>query len=314
MSNLRKHIRSMVMHAVVRAHVDTAQRSIERRIATRTGVHALRIVNMHGSLARDRDTFLRQLEWVHRHFDVVSPSQVPQLFGGTYAGASLRPKVLFTFDDGLASNFDVAAPLLESFGSRGLFFVCPGFAGLEGEAARSFFLQRIRPSPRRGLDESEHWMPMRFDQMRELSARGHVIGSHTFNHARLGQVHEGAELRHEILDAADRLETELGHAIDHFAWTFAWNAIHPKALRMARERYRYCYSGCAGTHRLARRVDKSHHAEAIPLLWRVNVEPYDDLATARFMYSGLVDALWSSRRSKLAAMNACAMGRSPCTF
>lgn len=66
--------------------------------------------------------------------------------------------VAFTFDDGGESFYTEAAPILEKYGFKGIFFVSTAYIGTPG------FLTE--------------------EQIKELDARGHIIGSHTHNHLR----------------------------------------------------------------------------------------------------------------------------------
>lgn len=92
------------------------------------------------------------------HLDAIAaggasaPVTVPELAAGA-AGA--RP-LLITFDDGGVSAHTDAAPLLESRGWRGHFFVTTGRVGAPA------FLSR--------------------EQIKDLDARGHVVGSHSETH------------------------------------------------------------------------------------------------------------------------------------
>lgn len=62
--------------------------------------------------------------------------------------------------------------------------------------------------------------PLTWDQIRILHADHLVtIGAHTCNHYSLTMLSE-AELYHEIIDSKERLETELGAEIQHFAYPF----------------------------------------------------------------------------------------------
>lgn len=64
--------------------------------------------------------------------------------------------VRFTFDDGGESFLKEAAPILEKYGFRGLFFISTGYIGTKGF-----------------LDAS---------QIKELVNRGHIVGSHSHSH------------------------------------------------------------------------------------------------------------------------------------
>lgn len=64
--------------------------------------------------------------------------------------------VVFTFDDGGESFYTKAAPILEKYGRKGVFFIAADYIGTPG------FLSK--------------------EQIAELSHRGHVIGSHSCSH------------------------------------------------------------------------------------------------------------------------------------
>jgi len=70
------------------------------------------------------------------------------------------PLVSITLDDAPETAFLNGAPLLESAGARGTFYIS---AGLCGQA-------------------DTHWSQMTRDQVGELHDRGHEIGCHTFSH------------------------------------------------------------------------------------------------------------------------------------
>jgi peptidoglycan/xylan/chitin deacetylase (PgdA/CDA1 family) len=104
---------------------------------------------------------------------------------GLLAPGAPGPAVALTFDDGGASSLDVAARL-EARGWRGHFFIVAERVGTPG------FLDA--------------------DGVRELAARGHVVGSHTASHPmamrRLGE----AELAREWRDSRAALGELLGEA------------------------------------------------------------------------------------------------------
>lgn len=99
---------------------------------------------------------------------------------------STLPAVI-TVDDGGVSYYTVIAERLEAMGLRGHCFVTTDFIGQRG------FL-----TP---------------EQMRELDARGHVIGTHSASHPQRFSALTTAEMRGEWSTSRDRLEDILGHAV-----------------------------------------------------------------------------------------------------
>lgn len=66
--------------------------------------------------------------------------------------------VVFTFDDGGSSFYNVIAPILEKYDKRGVFFISTGYIGTER------FLTR--------------------EQIKTLHSKGHIIASHSNSHPR----------------------------------------------------------------------------------------------------------------------------------
>jgi peptidoglycan/xylan/chitin deacetylase (PgdA/CDA1 family) len=93
-------------------------------------------------------------------------------------------RFVITFDDGGVSAITTIAPTIERFGWRGYFFMTTGWLGAAG------FLDRT--------------------QLRELRARGHVIGSHSETHPLRMSSCTPRQLRHEWTSSAERLADVLG--------------------------------------------------------------------------------------------------------
>jgi peptidoglycan/xylan/chitin deacetylase (PgdA/CDA1 family) len=250
------------------------------------------VVAVHETPASLRAQFHAQLEWASHHFTITNLETFAALWSGSADRPQpLKPLLLFTFDDGRESNYSIAAPLLESFGGRGVFFIVPAFADCRDEAqALTFYRTRINPdsSP---LDEAtEDWKPMNPAQIADLAERGHAIGNHTLRHEPLVGLSPEA-LEREIGESARILASWAKQPIEAFAWTFGWNQIDASAWREIQRYHRFCFSPCAGA---------IHARRDLPsLLWRREIEVRYSPAEQRFAYSGLLDLWWARRRSRL---------------
>ena len=98
-----------------------------------------------------------------------------------------RIPALITFDDGGESYYTAAADRLEALGWRGHCFVTTDFIGQRG------FLTAA--------------------QIRELDARGHLIGSHSASHPARFSTLTIAEMRREWTESRQALEDLLGRAV-----------------------------------------------------------------------------------------------------
>jgi len=92
-----------------------------------------------------------------------------------------------TFDDGGVSFYTIAADKLEACGLHAYCFVTTDFIGRPG------FLDAA--------------------QVRELDARGHVIGTHSASHPARFSALSRADMRREWTESRRRLEDVLGHAV-----------------------------------------------------------------------------------------------------
>lgn len=98
-----------------------------------------------------------------------------------------RKDVAFTFDDGGVSFLTIAAPILEKYGKRGVFFISTKYVDTDG------FLTK--------------------EQVRELEERGHIIGSHSHSHPDNIAALSVAEMDAEWQGSCKILKDILGHDV-----------------------------------------------------------------------------------------------------
>jgi peptidoglycan/xylan/chitin deacetylase (PgdA/CDA1 family) len=253
------------------------------------------VVAMHETPASLEAQLREQLEFASQHFAITSLEDFARMWdGNSESDASSKPPLLFTFDDGRESNHAVAAPLLESFGGRGVFFVVPAFAESGAtQKAPSFYRTRMNRNSKTGDEQFEDWRPMNPAQIADLASRGHAIGNHTLTHQRLVGL-PPEMLEHEIGDSARQLAAWTKKPVDAFAWTFGWDAIDANAWRAIQRYHRFCFSPCAGAI--------NRYRDQPSLLWRREIEARYSAPEYRFCYSGLIDLWWSNRRARLREM------------
>jgi peptidoglycan/xylan/chitin deacetylase (PgdA/CDA1 family) len=125
--------------------------------------------------------------------------------------------VVLTFDDGFEDARTVVLPLLRQRGMRATFFIVPAFVGQPG------FLD--------------------WNGVRALQSAGMEIGSHTVDHARLGDLPDG-RIRWELVESKRLLEEQLQVPIEAVAYPF--NSVRARILETAKEAgYRIGVSGPA---------------------------------------------------------------------
>jgi peptidoglycan/xylan/chitin deacetylase (PgdA/CDA1 family) len=90
---------------------------------------------------------------------------------------------------------------------------CCQFSG----AAQEEFIRRIEQELQTCLSEQTGSLMMSYDQLRELTRHGHIVGSHTLTHPNMAYLKED-DAQRELADSKQRLEARLGERIKHFSY------------------------------------------------------------------------------------------------
>ena len=203
-------------------------------------------------MPKEQETeFANFVEYAVKRYGVITPAEAEEwLTNGVpdRVRSARRLPLLFSFDDGFRSNFNIAAPILERNGVRAIFFISPGLtdmaSGMQLEAVANFIFDR-RVSA--GQLSTEKRL-MSWDEITELRRRGHTIGCHGMTHQRLSLLDDDA-LFEEIVEAGDRLDSILEQETDWYAYAFGdIDSIDSRALAIISKRYRYCRSGLRGAN------------------------------------------------------------------
>ena len=185
--------------------------------------------------------FRSQIEYVAKRCNPISLERLADVTNGRIEVP--RRGVVVTFDDGFMDNYAIAAPVLEEYGLRGVFYIPT--SSVEG---RSLWFIRLRHWQIRGgksrqefLDVSsrcavlsdsdrEEFMArlgndsavpgtfsMTWAQARELRSRGHIIGSHSVNHPNIAKVSSN-EMKTEMECSKRTIEERLDCRVEHFSY------------------------------------------------------------------------------------------------
>jgi peptidoglycan/xylan/chitin deacetylase (PgdA/CDA1 family) len=157
--------------------------------------------------------------------------QLRLLLGAGYRPASAaealsgRGRLLHvTFDDAFRT-LTLALPLLERLGLPVTVFACPTYA----DGGRALDVPELA---RDAAVYPSELQTMGWDDLRALAERGVEIGSHTLTHRHLTRLGD-AELREELTESKERLETELGRPCPLLAYPFGEEDA--RARRAARD-------------------------------------------------------------------------------
>lgn len=120
--------------------------------------------------------------------------------------------VMITFDDGSVGQYEIALPVLESHGFKGVFFIMTIATGKKGY--------------------------MDAEQLKNLSERGHAIESHTWDHHSVLE-YDSAAWKVQLAGSVSTLEKITGRPVRYFAYPFglwspaAFPFLHSGGIRGA---------------------------------------------------------------------------------
>jgi peptidoglycan/xylan/chitin deacetylase (PgdA/CDA1 family) len=170
-------------------------------------------------LAIDEVTLRRQLRLLLR--SGMTPARADDVL------ANRRRSFHVTFDDAYR-NIMTALPVLEELRIPASVFVCTGLA----RQGRRFSVPELQG---RVGDAPDELLTMPWKSLRDLAARGIEIGSHSVSHPHLPDLTE-RELKHELVDSRDEIETEIGRPCRFLAYPYG---DHDARVRAAARRAGY---------------------------------------------------------------------------
>lgn len=174
--------------------------------------------------------FLRQVNYLLRHYRVVSLSQALEL---VRKGEVAVPTVAITFDDGYADNFINLRAVTESTGVPIAYFVATEHMSNGHEFAHD------------GWFNEPGFPPNTWEQIEFLKHCGYEIGSHTRNHADCAST-DPDFLYREIVGSAQDIQKRLGATVN-FSFPFGMpQNISPQAVEVACRAYKNVFSAYGG--------------------------------------------------------------------
>jgi peptidoglycan/xylan/chitin deacetylase (PgdA/CDA1 family) len=175
--------------------------------------------------------FARHVRYLKKHYRIASLTDAAAMLK---RGEVETPTVVLTLDDGYADNVVGLRAIVETERIPVTICVCT-----QHLADRSEFSHDTARGER-------GFRSMGWSDVRYLDRHGVTIASHTRSHFDCGS-DDYATLLHEIADSRRELETELGHAVDSFAFPRGHAAnISPIAFHIARQHFGIVMSAAGG--------------------------------------------------------------------
>jgi peptidoglycan/xylan/chitin deacetylase (PgdA/CDA1 family)/folate-dependent phosphoribosylglycinamide formyltransferase PurN len=177
--------------------------------------------------------FARHVRYLKKHYRIASLADAVAML---QRGEVDAPTVVLTLDDGYADNLVGLRAIVETERIPITICVCTQHVGDRSEFAHD-------------VARGERGFPsMGWPDVRYFDRHGVTIASHTRSHFDCG-TDDYAVLMDEIARSRDELETELGHAVDSFAFPRGRPAnISPVAYHIARQHFRIVMSAAGGAN------------------------------------------------------------------
>ena len=198
------------------------------------GVHIINshfVKNSELNLFEDIAIFKKFIEFLTKRCELIKIEKAVEMISND--NLVDRPYIAFTFDDGFEECYSVVASVLESYGCNAAFFINSNYIESTNEYQVGFN-KRIKVHSKK---------PMNWNEIKELSNRGHIIGSHTLDHMNLSELSE-KELVNQLSIDKNKIESELGIKCDYFAWPYGQKShFSDIALKYAKRYFKFIFSG-----------------------------------------------------------------------
>lgn len=260
-------------------------------LQARLGTGFLRAVNYHATPKTWAHNLDRQFDFLARRYISVGYDGLRKVLSGRWD--SDKPALIISFDDGLQSNFSVAAPLLDKYGLTGWFFLPVGLieAATNDPALNQTSLARLHQIRVPNDEGCSEGIFMTWAEARDLGRR-HIVGCHTMSHARLHAGLSEELLTHEILTAKGLMEERLGQRVDTFCWVGGEEESYSREAAAVIVRAGYRHSFMTNTCPITAITDPFQ-------LQRTNLEADWPLPWLEFYLSGVMDVVRAPRRSRI---------------
>jgi len=172
------------------------------------------VVNYHSTPKKFIINFEHQLKLFKELFDIINPNQLEDYFEGKLNSG--KPKLMYTFDDGLKNNL-YAAEILKNHNIGAFYFLVPDFIETEKSKQKDFYLKNIRPIVNKEIDsEPEDFEALNWEEIKRLINNGNSIGSHTQTHTIIGGKFSEEVIKKEIIGSKQHIEQKIGIKINAF--------------------------------------------------------------------------------------------------
>ena len=208
----------------------------------------LRIINLHHIPEKYFKNLKENIISLKQNFDILDPESY---FDIILKNREIkRNSILFTFDDGYLSQFNFAKEILELLNIKAIFFIVTNFAKIEDKNESYNFLKKNIKYNLSNKKIDISLTNMKWDNIKYLYQKGHVIGAHSLNHLQLTKIKNQKELEEEILGDRETVSMKIrGDKIINFAYPFGdIKSINSSVYKIITKNFVNIFSGVRGNN------------------------------------------------------------------
>jgi peptidoglycan/xylan/chitin deacetylase (PgdA/CDA1 family) len=286
MINFKIHSKALIVKSII-GRIEKFFWRFQNTLNTETII----VLNYHSTPKKFIKKFEKQLLFYKKYFEFISPAQLDEFFDKGSINKSLKPKMLITFDDGLKNNI-YAIEVLDRLKIKGLFFIVPDFVNSTNQ--KDYYLSKIRDFINPNVDsELEDFQAMNWNELDEVSKKGHVIGCHSMSHT-MKNTNSQEELNLEIIQSKLHIEEKLNLQVDAFcAPNNSLFSVSSLAKKLINENYSYFHSTFPGDNQ-----DREKQ-----FIKRSNVECFWPLGSVMQAIGGYERKRWMTEIEKYKELN-----------
>jgi len=175
------------------------------------------------------ENFDKQMAFLSDNFKTLT---VSSFLDRARQGKISGDEVCVTFDDGFRDNYIYALPILKKYGVKATFFLATAAIGTE----RVFPWMAIDEGAKRDMAENlNRWLPLSWDEVREMREEGMEFGTHTHTHSRSLSRMSDEEAWKELRESTRLFADKLGFPPEVFSYPHGtskdYNSAHVNMLK-----------------------------------------------------------------------------------
>ncbi len=250
----------------------------------------IRVLNYHCTPEEFNNNFRMHMEYFSKNYVPVNEDSLLKFLNNSHWPYK-KPGLIICFDDGLSCNMNNALSILEEKKFNAWFMIPIGFCVSDINKQKEYMKKNnIHCSCKKnGIEEC---MALSTSNLKDIEARGHVLGSHTINHIRMSKNIGLSMINKEMIESKQIIEKYITKKIRSFCWVGGEEEnYNPKAVKVInRSNYIFSFTNDAGW------IKTTTNPKNIS---RINIESSYSLMLCKFYMSGFIDFFYYFKRKRL---------------